>query len=170
MIIECSMMERIYQDFFGFLAERFCKIDDMYKDHFLNAFVKHYNAIFKLEVNKICNLAKLYAHLFFTHSIDWSIFQVVTLRQDTTTSAHRMFLKILFREIAQNMGVDNMAREFSNPETRDNYAGLFPIGHPNDVRFAINYFTSIGLGKLTEEMREVLSMQEQMLAERKIKE
>jgi len=29
------------------------------------------------------------------------------------------------------------------------YEGLFPIGHPNDVRFSINYFTSIGLGKLT---------------------
>ena len=65
-----------------------------------------------MEVNKIRNLAKLFAHLFYTQSIDWTIFQVVTLRPDTTTSAHRMFLKILFREIAENMGIQKMAEEF----------------------------------------------------------
>lgn len=27
MILECCMMERIYQSFFGFLAERFCLVD-----------------------------------------------------------------------------------------------------------------------------------------------
>lgn len=36
--------------------------------------------------------------------------QVITLRQDTTTSAHRMFLKIMFREIAENLSVDKMAQ------------------------------------------------------------
>lgn len=68
------------------------------------------------------------------------------------------------------MGIDSMVQEFSNEEMREYYMGLFPIGHPNDVRFAINYFTSIGLGKLTEEMREVLEIQEDMIAERKQKE
>ena len=52
-----------------------------------------------------------------------------------------------------------MAEEFHKEDMREYFSGLFPIGHPNDVRFAINYFTSIGLGKLTEEMREVLAMQ-----------
>jgi hypothetical protein len=32
---------------------------------------------------------------------------------------------------------------------REHFSGLFPIGHPNDVRFAINYWTTIGLGPLT---------------------
>ena len=68
------------------------------------------------------------------------------------------------------MGIDSMVQEFSNEEMREYYMGLFPIGHPNDVRFAINYFTSIGLGKLTEEMREVLEIQEDMIAERKKKD
>ena len=31
MILECCMMERIYQSFFGLLAERFCLIDDKFK-------------------------------------------------------------------------------------------------------------------------------------------
>lgn len=100
MIIECCMMERIYQNFFGLLSERFCKIDDKYKELFIQAFVKHYNSIFKMEANKIRNLGHLFGHLFYSYSIDWKIFEVVILRQDTTTAAHRMFLKILFREIA----------------------------------------------------------------------
>jgi hypothetical protein len=33
---------------------------------------------------------------------------------------------------------------------REYYTGLFPIGHPSDVRYAINYWTTIGLGRLTE--------------------
>lgn len=48
MIIECCMMERIYQDFFGLLAERFCLIDDLYKELFIKSFINHYNTIFKL--------------------------------------------------------------------------------------------------------------------------
>ena len=48
------------------------------------------------------------------------------------------------------MGIEKLAAEFSNESMRMYYSGLFPIGHPNDLRFAINYFTSIGLGKLTE--------------------
>ena len=31
MILECCMMERIYQSFFGLLAERFCRIDEKFK-------------------------------------------------------------------------------------------------------------------------------------------
>jgi pre-mRNA-splicing factor CWC22 len=50
-----------------------------------------------MEVNKIRNLGKLYGHLFYTFSIDWKIMEIITLKQDSTTSAHRMFLKILFR-------------------------------------------------------------------------
>jgi pre-mRNA-splicing factor CWC22 len=36
------------------------------------------------------------------------------------------------------------------------FSGLFPTGNPKDTRFAINYFTSIGLGSLTDKMRSHL--------------
>lgn len=39
------------------------------------------------------------------------------------------------------------------------YAGLFPIENPKDTRFSINYFTSIGLGSLTDRMRAHLQAQ-----------
>ena len=113
MILECCMMERIYQDFFGFLAERFCKINDLYKELFVQAFVKHYNTIFKQEGNKIRNLAELFGHLFYSYSMDWKIFEVVTLRQDTTTAAHRIFLKYLFKKIVQHLGMERFQEELN---------------------------------------------------------
>ena len=35
---------------------------------------------------------------------------------------------------------------------------MFPLDNPKNTRFAINYFTSIGLGAITEEMREYLKV------------
>ena len=68
------------------------------------------------------------------------------------------------------MGINNLAAEFQKEEMQEYYQGLFPIDNPTDLRFAINYYTAIGLGKLTEQMREVLAMQEDIINERKRKE
>lgn len=38
-------------------------------------------------------------------------------------------------------------------QTMPLFSGLFPMANPKDTRFAINYFTSIGLGSLTDTMR-----------------
>ena len=35
----------------------------------------------------------------------------------------------------------------------DSWEGLMPRDNPRDTRFAINFFTSIGLGALTEDLR-----------------
>lgn len=36
------------------------------------------------------------------------------------------------------------------------FSGIFPRDNPKNTRFAINFFTSIGLGGLTDELREHL--------------
>ena len=36
------------------------------------------------------------------------------------------------------------------------FEGIFPKDNPKNTRFAINFFTSIGLGGLTDELREFL--------------
>lgn len=71
-----------------------------------------------------------------------------------------MFLKILFKDIAENMGIENLVKEFQKEDMKEYYQGLFPMDNMSDLRFAINYYTTIGLGQLTEEMREVLALHE----------
>lgn len=125
--------------------------------------------IFKQEGNKIRNSAKFFAHLFYTKALDWKAFRIIQLSQDasiestTSTAASRIFLKIMFREIAENMGIEKLAEELNNPLTKANYLGMFPYDHPNSIRYAINYWTAIGLGRLTDDLRKILEEQEAMI-------
>lgn len=54
------------------------------------------------------------------------------------------------------MGLDNLNKKLQDPEYQEAFVGIFPKDHPKDVRFAINFFTLIGLGGLTVEMRNYL--------------
>lgn len=36
---------------------------------------------------------------------------------------------------------------------------MFPCDHPNSLRYAINYWTAIGLGRLTDDLRKILEEQ-----------
>jgi hypothetical protein len=40
------------------------------------------------------------------------VFQTIRLSPDTTTAAARMFLKIFLKDIAENMGINNLSLEF----------------------------------------------------------
>jgi len=48
--------------------------------------------------------------------------------------------------------------------------GLFPTDSVENCRFSINYFTSIGLGAVTEQMREFLKDAPQLLLKKKYQE
>ena len=53
---------------------------------------------------------------------------------------------------------------------QDSFESIFPRDNPKNTRFSINFFTSIGLGGITENLREYLKnmprliMQQQKLA------
>lgn len=95
-------------------------------------------------------MAHLFGHLFYRKALDWAILQPIRLAPDATTAAARMFLKVLLKDIAENMGIENLVKEFQKEELRDYLQGLFPLDNMSDLRFAINYYTTIGLGQLTE--------------------
>ena len=60
--------------------------------------------------------------------------------------------------MTEAMGIKNVTDRFKDEEVRRACAGMFPLDNPKNTRFAINYFTSIGLGPVTEEMREYLKV------------
>ncbi len=49
------------------------------------------------------------------------------------------------------------------------FAGIFPRDHPKNMRFAINFFSLIGLGGLTIDLRKHLSRVERALLKEKVK-
>jgi pre-mRNA-splicing factor CWC22 len=153
MIIECCQQERTYLKFFGLLARRFCDLQREYQDAFCLEFVEQYNMVHQLETNKLRQMAKLFAHLFYTDAIPWQVLEMIHLNELETTSSSRIFIKELMMEISEFMGIEGMNKKFADPYMQAAFTGLFPRDIPKNTRFAINFFTSIGLGGLTEDLR-----------------
>ena len=107
------------------------------------------------------NLANFFAHLMYTDSISWKCLQCIVLTEEQTSASSRIFVKILFIEIASNLGLQELVARLSEKNaTEENLypylQGLFPRDSIQNARFSVNYFTSIGLGALTEELRAFL--------------
>ncbi len=89
----------------------------------------------------------------------------IRLNEDDTTSSGRIYIKTVFLELVEFLGLVKLYERIRDPyvhieNRRDNAASrcrlmqvafdkIFPRDNPRDTRFAINFFTSIGLGGLT---------------------
>ncbi|KAI0603083.1 MIF4G-domain-containing protein [Biscogniauxia sp. FL1348] len=157
MIIESCSQEKTYTKYFGLIAERFSKINRLWTDLFEQSFQKYYETIHRYETNRLRNIARLFGHLFASDAIGWHVMSVVHLNEDETTSASRVFLKILFQEISEELGMPKLQARMRDETLQPSFEGLLPRDNPRNTRFSINYFTSIGMGALTEDMREYLA-------------
>ncbi|CDW53733.1 MA3 and MIF4G domain containing protein [Trichuris trichiura] len=157
MILDCCAQQRTYEKFFGLMAERFCRLKQEYQHHFESLFKDVYLAVHRFEITKLRNSARLFAHLFFTDSISWMVpLHCIRLTEADTTSPSRIFIKILFHELVEFMGLQSLFDRIEDATMQAAFDGLFPRDHPHNTRFAINFYTSIGLGGLTIGMREHL--------------
>ena len=158
MVIECCSQERSYSTFYGLVSERFCKLNRVWNESFERAFETYYDTIHRYETNRLRNIARLFGHLLANDAISWTVFQVIKMDEDDTTSSSRIFAKIMMQEVTESMGLPTLKERFSDPEIKALCTGMFPLDNPKNTRFSINYFTSVGLGALTEEMREHLKV------------
>ena len=58
--------------------------------------------------------------------------------------------------MSENMGMKKLVERFNDEEMDKYFQGLFPKDHPKNIKFAINFFTTIGLGGLTISLRKFL--------------
>ncbi|KAL4891242.1 hypothetical protein BDV59DRAFT_71184 [Aspergillus ambiguus] len=156
MIIECCSQERTYSKFYGLIGERFAKINRLWSDLFEAAFAKYYDTIHRYETNRLRNIARFFGHMLSTDAIGWHVMSIIHLNEEETTSSSRIFIKILFQDLGEHLGLPKLHEQMKDEILRPSFEGLFPTDNPRNTRFSINYFTSIGFGILTEEMREHL--------------
>jgi len=165
MILEACSHERSYRKQYGLLAERLSKLKSEYEDCFDELFVRQYENAHLLDTNKIRNVAKFFAHLLHSNALDWSVMEFIKLNERDTNPSKRIFIKILFQELASFMG-KKLKKQLFEENYGKAFDGLFPMkadSNPKDIRFCINFFTTIGLGGLTEEMRAFLKQKQQEL-------
>lgn len=156
MVIECCSQERTYSKFYGLIGERFAKINRLWTDLFEQSFAKYYDTIHRYETNRLRNIARFFGHLISSDAVGWHVLSVIHLNEEETTSSSRIFIKILFQDLAEAMGMAKLQARLKDELLRQSFEGLFPHDNPRNTRFSINYFTSIGMGAVTEEMREYL--------------
>uniref|UniRef100_A0A1A9VUY5 MI domain-containing protein n=1 Tax=Glossina austeni TaxID=7395 RepID=A0A1A9VUY5_GLOAU len=156
MFLDCCAEQRTYEKFYGLLAQRFCAINKIYIEPFEEIFKDTYQTTHRLDTNRLRNVSKFFAHLLFTDAIGWDVLECIKLNEDDTTSSSRIFIKILFQELAEYMGLSQLNRKLKDEALIESLAGVFPKDNPRNTRFSINFFTSIGLGGLTDELRQFL--------------
>lgn len=156
MIIECCSQERTYSKFYGLIGERFSKINRLWSDLFEAAFAKYYDTIHRYETNRLRNIARFFGHMLSNDAIGWHVLSIIHLNEEETTSSSRIFIKILFQDLGEHLGMPKLHERMRDDILRSSFEGLFPLDNPRNTRFSINYFTSIGFGLLTEDMREYL--------------
>jgi len=165
MIISSCMEDRTYNKFFGLLAERFCFLDRIYQEKFEECFRLQYAMVENLDLTKLRNVAKLFAHLLEADALSWSVMQNIRLTAETTTIASRIFIKILFHELQERMGINQLKERLKNEYLVAYFEGLFPMDDPKNTKFAIHFWNSIGLEALTEDLQVFLDNAPQELLE-----
>lgn len=156
MIIECCSQEKTYSKFYGLIGERFAKINRLWTQLFEESFAKYYETIHRYETNRLRNIARFFGHLLSSDALGWHVLSVIHLNEEETTSSSRIFIKILFEDLSEAMGMPKLQARLRDNTLQPYFEGLFPHDNPRNTRFSINYFTSIKMGALTEEMRDFL--------------
>ncbi|KAI4121333.1 MAG: hypothetical protein LQ347_006889 [Umbilicaria vellea] len=156
MVIECCSQERTYSKFYGLIGERFAKLNRLWTELFESSFAKYYDTIHRYETNRLRNIARFFGHMLSSDAIGWHVLSIVHLNEAETTSSSRIFIKILFQDLAEALGMAKLQARLKDDFLQSSYEGLFPRDNARNTRFSINYFTSIGMGAITEAMREHL--------------
>merc|ERR1712176_1321439 len=98
-------------------------------------------------------------------AISWAILGQVRITEETTTSSSRIFVKVIFQELSEQWGIKKLCGRLFEPELQQHFSGLFPKDSAKNCRFSINFFTAIGLGVLTEDLRQFLEKEGPRLAQ-----
>ena len=167
MLLECCTQERTYLRYYGLLAGRFCFLNSTYAALLDDLFGQQYATVHRLETNKLRNCAKFFGHLLAADALPWSVLAYIQLTEEATTSSSRIFVKILFQELAEQLGLRSLNARLCDPALGPYVAGVLPRDSPKNTRFAVNFFTSIGLGGVTDGLREHLKQLPALLAAQK---
>jgi MA3 domain len=95
--------------------QRFCQINKIYIEPFQQIFMDTYSTVHRLETKMLRNVAKFFGHLLFTDAISWEVLSCVRLTEDDTNSSSRIFIKILFQELAEYMGLKKLNERIKEP-------------------------------------------------------
>lgn len=115
MLVDCCAQQRTYERFYGMLIERFCRLRLEYQQYFEKLCQDTYSTIHRIDITKLRNLARLIAHLLSTDAIDWKILADMKMTEEDTTSSGRIYIKYIFNELVEAMGMVKLHSRVTDP-------------------------------------------------------
>ncbi|PWN91639.1 MIF4G-domain-containing protein [Acaromyces ingoldii] len=158
MIIECCSQERTFNKFYANIGERLCKLNRTWSECYEVCFRNYYDTIHRYETNRLRNIARFFGSIVAADAISWACFSIVHMTEEDTTSSSRIFFKILIGEMKEKLGMKALVDRFKEPTMQEYYVNMMPKTDPKSTRFAINFYTSIGIPQITDDMREQLKI------------
>lgn len=156
MLVKCCAQERTYSKFYGLLGEGLIVVSNLWSQAFDKAFEENYENCHKYDTSLLRNIGSFWGHMFASDKMGWEVMKLIKLTADGTTSAQRILLKFVFMRIMNEIGENEFNLRISEEYIQPYIEGIFPHNNAENVKFSINYFTAIGLGKITEQMRTIL--------------
>lgn len=156
MVVECCAQEKTYNKIFGGVSTQLCRLNRKWHDLFKGAFKDYYGKIHRYKTLQIRNIATLFGYLLASDGLSWEVFEAVYISEEHTTSSSRVFIKFLFEEMQQELGVKQLKERFAEDYIQPYISTLFPKTTREETMFAINFFTVLHLGPLTDGMRDYL--------------
>ncbi len=153
MLVDCCSDEKVYNKFYAQVGTRLCQLNPYWATLFEKHFQHVYDIAETLEASPLRNCACFNAHLLCEKAISWSIFKIVYLSEKKTSSSTRVLLKFLLEAMHLTLK-DAMKAEFFDKDHLNDIKGLFPKRNVNEARFAVNYWTSLKMGFMTDELRQ----------------
>ncbi|OXB43144.1 hypothetical protein B1J92_G00330g [Nakaseomyces glabratus] len=167
-IVRSSIQEPTYSKFYGLLSERLCATHSSWVEGYKHVLLDNYTNMNTFEPAQLRIIGKLWGHIFAADYLGFELFENFRMNEEDSSPATRIFLKFLFQELVAELGINELQARLNEDYIKPFLKNLFPEEDLDDMRYSINYFTSIGLGVLTKRMRDdVSSIEEQ---EKKVRE
>lgn len=156
MVVKCCAQEKVYSKYYGLIGENLIVINKKWSISFQNLFKENYENCYRYETALLRNIGAFWGHLLASDKLGWECLSVIKLTENDTTSSGRILIKFIFQKMQEEIGVNHLLERIEEPYIQPFIEGIFPTSDAENLRFSINFFTAIGLGKLTETMRETL--------------
>ncbi|GME85248.1 unnamed protein product [Ambrosiozyma monospora] len=159
MIVKCCAQEKTYSKYYSLIGENLVGVNPRWAKAFDNVFAENYSKCHNFENALIRNIGSFWGHMFASDKMGWEVMKVVKLTETDSTSSGRIFLKFMFLKMQEELGLQKLTIRTEEDYIKPYLVGIFPDGSTgaDDLRFSINFFTAIGLGRLTETMRDILT-------------
>lgn len=170
-IMQSCYQETTYSKYYGIIAEKLSRFHKSWKVAFEKLFLDSYKTIDNFENSQLRIVGRFWGHLLSTKCIEFSSLSCVHMNEKETTMHGRIFIKFIFQELVEALGIDELKRILETSEIQKRLHNLFPMSVQDHMIYSINYFTAIGCGALTDVMRsQLLSLENKGTSKSKIED